>query len=108
MRTKDVLKDIEEYSIFMQYLYLGETIKFNNGMTTLELVMDEELEIYAKNLLFPNLPPLLYSNDLSLTNVLFGIIPKLKKEKPEKHNCFSNRWEEIKERCLIQLSLNLS
>ena len=56
----------------------------------------EDLEVYAKNLSFPSLPDMLYSEELTLPIVVLGIVPKLQKQEPEEFERFTNRWEEIK------------
>ncbi len=52
MRTKENLFEMENITILLQYLYINpeHKIKYNNGLTTLEIYMDENFEIYAKNL----------------------------------------------------------
>lgn len=107
MRAKDILKLIQEYSIFMKYLYLDKehTITYNNGITNLKLTMNDNLEVYAENESFSNTTPLYYSSELTLSNVL-RIINKLKQQKPEQYNSFNNRWEEIKNITMTNLLLN--
>ena len=96
IRDKDTLYRIEDYSILMQALALGERIKVNVGRGDIEIFMGEDLEVYAKNLSFPSLPDMLYSEELTLPIVVLGIVPKLQKQEPEEFERFTNRWEEIK------------
>lgn len=96
IQDKDTLYNIENYSILMQALALGERIRVNVGRGDIEIFMGEDLELYAKNLSFPSLPDMLYSEELTLPIVILGIVPKLQKQKPEEFKNFANRWEEIK------------
>lgn len=96
IRDKDTLYRIEDYSILMQALALGERIRVNIGRGDIEIFMGEDLELYAKNLAFPSLPDMLYSEELTLPIVILGIVPKLQKQEPEEFKNFANRWEEIK------------
>lgn len=96
VQDKDTLYSIENYSILMQALALGERIKVNVGRGDIEIFMGEDLELYAKNLAFPSLPDMLYSEELTLPTVILGIVPKLQKQEPEEFKNFANRWEEIK------------
>lgn len=96
IQDKDTLYRIEDYSILMQALALGERIRVNVGRGDIEIFMGEDLELYAKNLSFPSLPDMRYSEELTLPIVVLGIVPKLQKQKPKEFNRFPNRWEEIK------------
>lgn len=96
VQDKDTLYNIENYSILMQALALGERIRVNIGRGDIEIFMGEDLELYAKNLAFPSLPDMLYSEELTLPIVILGIVPKLQKQEPEEFKNFANRWEEIK------------
>lgn len=96
IQDKDTLYNIENYSILMQALALGERIRVNVGRGDIEIFMGEDLELYAKNLSFPSLPDMLYSEELTLPIVILGIVPKLQKQEPEEFKNFANRWEEIK------------
>lgn len=96
--TKDEWLEIANISIFYQYLALGKTITFNNGLADLELKMDLEnplLTIYAKNLNYPDLEPFLYDDMLYLGNIL-GIIEYLKKQPSTINPETDNLWNEIK------------
>lgn len=95
--TKEDLFDIGEIGIFYQYLALGNTITFNNGLTDLELSMNTKsdlMTVVAKNLSYPEFGPMPYDNMLYVGNIL-GIIDRLK-EQPSKYNKEDNKWNEIK------------
>lgn len=96
VQDKDTLYNIENYSILMQALALGERIRVNVGRGDIEIFMGENLELYAKNLAFPSLPDMLYSEELTLPIVVLEVVPKLQKQEPEEFKNFANRWEEIK------------
>lgn len=98
MRTTDTLFDMEEIPILWQYLYMSEDnyITIDNGVTKLELRMTENCYFHAKNLRFPNLPDMSYTDMMTIPNML-GIIDQLKHVPAvEFPTCFASRWEEIK------------
>ena len=98
MRTTDILFDLEEIPILWQYLYMNEDhyITIDNGVTQLEIRMTENCYFHAKNLRFPNLPDMSYTDMMTIPNML-GIIDQLKHVPAvEFPTCFTNRWEEIK------------
>lgn len=98
MRTTDILFDMEEIIILYQYLYMDENhyITIDNGVTKLEIRMRENGYFHAKNLRFPDLPDLDYTDMMTIPNML-GIIDQLKHVPAvEFPTCFTNRWEEIK------------
>lgn len=96
MRTVDVLLGIEEIAILYQYLYLDESnyITVDNGMCKMEIRMSETGRFYAKNLNFPELPALDYTENMTLPQML-GIISQLKEVPPVIFDRFSSRWEEL-------------
>lgn len=104
--TKDELYNIENYTILMQYLAVGEKITINNGLADIEIWMEDGYKIKALNLHFPTLPPYKYDSEMTLGNVLLGIIPQLKNQKPKEYKSFENRWEEIKALSLSTVVLN--
>lgn len=109
MRTKDILLEIADITVFYQYLYMNEDhkITFNNGLTDLTLSMNENLCVICRNERFPDLPPMSYSENLSPNNIL-GIIDILKHMPAiEFKSSFKNRWEEIKTITQTNLSLNI-
>lgn len=108
MRTKDTLLALDELSVLCQYLYMSEnhSITFNNGITDLRIRMTETLSIKCKNLSFPDLPEMNWTENFTPANCL-GIIGKLKEMPAEEYKeSFENRWEEIKSITLHNLALN--
>ena len=109
MRNKDILQEFEDVTLLNQFLYMNEDnyVDYFNGITTLRIKMNEDCEYLAINLAFPNLKPLKCSNDMTI-NFIRNIIENLKKQEPIlKNTRFQNRWEEIKDTTLANLSLNL-
>lgn len=96
MLYKNQLFNIENYTILMQYLAIGESIIINNGLANIEIYMKDPYDIKAQNLNFPQFPPYNYNEEMTLENVLLGIIPQLQKQEPKEFKKFKNRWEEIK------------
>lgn len=98
MRTVDTLFDFEEIPILWQYLYMNEDhfITVDNGVAKLELHMRDNCSFHAKNLNFPDLPDLDYTDMMVIPNML-GIIDQLKHVPPvEFKESFKSRWEEIR------------
>ena len=96
MRTKEKLFEIENITIILQYLYVNpeHIIKYDNGLTTLEIYMNDAFEIYAKNLKFEDLPPLYFTSTFGIPYIL-GLIDILKDTKSDMEDVFENKWEEI-------------
>ena len=98
MRTVDTLLDLEEITVLYQYLYMdeGHYITIDNGLTRLEIRMNEHCYFTCKNLRFPDVPEMSYTDMMTIHNML-GIIDQLKNTPAvEFPDCFTNRWEEIK------------
>lgn len=98
MRSTEVLFDLEDIPILLQYLYMSEDhyVTVDNGITKLEIRMTDNCYFKAKNLRFPDLPDLNYTDMMIIPNML-GIIDQLKTAPAVEYpTCFSNRWEEIK------------
>ena len=98
MRTTETLFDMEEIPILLQYLYMSEDhyITVYNKVTDLEIRMTDSCYFKAKNLSFPDVPELDYTDMMSVMCML-GIIDQLKTVPAvEFPTCFANRWEEIK------------
>lgn len=98
MRTVDTLLELEDIIILWQYLYMSEDhyITVDNGITKLEIRMNEHCYFRAKNLNFPELPDLSYTDMMTIPNML-GIIDQLKETPPvEFKNEFKSRWEELR------------
>lgn len=98
MRTNNVLFGLEEIPILWQYLYMSEDhfITVDNGVAKLEIRMRDNCSFHAKNLNFPDLPDLEYTDMMTIPNML-GIIDQLKNVSAvEFKDCFKDRWEEIR------------
>lgn len=106
MLYTDQLFNIENYKILMQYLAIGESIVINNGFTNIEIYMKEAYDIKAQNLNFPQTPPYNYNGEMTLENVLLGVIPQLKKQEPKEFKKFKNRREEIKTITIDTVAIN--
>lgn len=108
VRTKDELFMLGEVSTLLQYLFMSEkhTITFNNGLTDLQIRMDENFNILCKNLQFPDIPESNFNEQMT-TLYMLGVIQILQNTPPvEFKNAFANRWEEIKQITLTNLALN--
>ena len=106
MRTKNMLFEIEEATIFYQYLYMSPEhhIIVNNGITDLKFECTDDLRIMKTNMRFPQFGAV--NEPLDLTNVL-GIIDKLREMPPEMYpDTFQNRWQEIREIALMHIATN--
>lgn len=107
MRTVDTLLAMEEIAILWQYLYMNEEhfITVDNGMAKLEIRMRENGSFHAKNLNFPDLPDLDYTDMMVLPNML-GIIDQLKNVPPVEFKYFKSRWEELRTITLANVAQN--
>lgn len=108
MRTTDTLFDMEEIPILWQYLYMSEDhyITIDNGVTQLEIRMTDGCYFKAKNLRFPDLTDLNYTDMMTIPNML-GIIDQFKHVPAvEFPTCFSNRWEELRTIVLTNVAQN--
>lgn len=97
MRNVDTLLDLEEIPILWQYLYMNEEhfVTVDNGITKLEIRMRDNCSFHAKNLNFPDLPDLEYTDMMIIPNML-GIIDQLKNVPPAEFKEFKSRWDEMK------------
>ena len=97
MRTVNTLLDLEEIPILWQYLYMNEDhyVTIDNGVAKLEIRMRENCSFHAKNLNFPDLPDLEYTDMMIIPNML-GIIDQLKNIPPVEFKDFKSRWDEIR------------
>ena len=97
MRTVNTLLDLEEIPILWQYLYMNEDhyVIVDNGVAKLEIRMRENCSFHAKNLNFPDLPDLEYTDMMIIPNML-GIIDQLKNIPPIEFKDFASRWDEIR------------
>lgn len=93
MRTKTNLNKLDDLRILYEFLYIDEnnSIIYNNGLTDLEIKMDENFNLKAKNL--STGIEIFFNQQMDISNTL-EIIDILK-ETPAKISEFGNRWEEI-------------
>jgi hypothetical protein len=108
MRDVTTLFDLEDITILYQYLYMSEDhfITVDNRVTKLEIRMRDNGSFHAKNLNFPDLPDLEYTDMMVIPNML-GIIDQLKNVPPiEFKNEFKSRWEELRAITLANVSQN--
>ena len=108
MRSKTILMELEDIRVFYQFLYMDSEnrVTVNNGLTDLEIRLDENLQFYCKNLSFPDLPDMGYSQQMTLSCCL-GVIDRLKEQKPKQFpNAFNSLWDEIKDITLATMALN--
>lgn len=108
MRTTETLFDLEEIHILWQYLYMCEDhyVTVDNGITKLEIRMTDNCYFKVKNLRFPDLPDLNYTDMMTIPNML-GIIDQLKHVPAvEFPTCFNNRWEELRTIVLTNVAQN--
>lgn len=93
MRTKTNLNKLNDLKILYEFLYMNEnnSIIYNNGLTDLEIKMDENFNLKAKNLNTGT--EMFFNQQMDIPNTL-EIIDILK-ETSAKISDFKNRWEEI-------------
>lgn len=107
MRDLDTLFGLEEVTLLLQYLYMSgdHSVRIDNGMTTLDIRMREDCSFAAKNLQFPDLPDMDFTEQMSLP-VLLGIIDRLKEAPPREIKKFPSRWQEIRAVTLANVAQN--
>ncbi len=107
MRTVDTLFAMEDITILWQYLYMNEEhfVTVDNGMAKLEIRMRENGSFHTKNLNFPALPDLEYTDMMVLPNML-GIVDQLKHTPPTEFDSFESRWDEIRTITLTTVGQN--
>lgn len=108
MRNVDTLLDFEDIVILYQYLYMSDDnyVTVDNGVAKLEIRMNENGYFHAKNLNFPDLPDLNYTDMMVIPNML-GIIDQLKHTPPiEFKNEFKSRWDELRAVTLANVCQN--
>ena len=93
MRTKTDLNKLDDLKILYEFLYMNEnnSIIYNNGLTDLEIKMDENFNLKAKNLNTGT--EMFFNQQMDVPNTL-EIIDILK-EASAQISDFKNRWEEI-------------
>ena len=70
-------------------------VTVDNGVAKLEIRMRENCSFHVKNLNFPDLPDLEYTDMMIIPNML-GIIDQLKNIPPIEFKDFKSRWDEIR------------
>lgn len=107
MRDLITLLAFDDIAVLWQYLYMNEDhfITIDNGMAKLEIRMRENGSFHAKNLNFPDLSDLEYTDMMVLPNML-GIIDQLKQVPPVEIETFESRWEELRATALANIGLN--
>lgn len=93
MRTRTNLNKLDNLIILYKFLYMDEnnSIIYNNGLTDLEIKMDENFNLKAKNLNTGT--EIFFNQQMDVPNTL-EIIDILK-ETSAQISDFKNRWEEI-------------
>lgn len=93
MRTRTNLNKLDNLIILYKFLYMDEnnSIIYNNGLTDLEIKMDENFNLKAKNL--NTGIEIFFNQQMDVPNTL-EIIDILK-ETSAQISEFENRWEEI-------------
>jgi len=108
MRTNDVLKELDDVLVLYQYLYIDpeNRIVVDNGMAELEIRLDEDLQFHYRNLNFPHLPEMDYSEQMTL-NACTAVVDCLKRQKPKQFpgSC-NSEWDEI--RAVTSASMTLA
>ena len=94
MRIKTNLNKLDDLKILYEFLYIDEnnSIIYNNGLTDLEIKMDENFNLKAKNL--NTGIEMFFNQQMDIPNTL-EIIDILK-ETPAQISDFKNKWEEIR------------
>lgn len=109
MRSTDTLLLFEDSCILQQYLYMDEThyLEFINAVgARIRLSMDGECRLFARNMDFPELPPMSCDQTMS-TREWLNVVDTLKEMPAEKlPHRFKNRFEEISEMTRGNLALN--
>ena len=93
MRTRTNLNKLDNLIILYKFLYMDKnnSIIYNNGLTDLEIKMDENFNLKAKNLNTGT--EMFFNQQMDVPNTL-EIIDILK-ETSAQISDFKNRWEEI-------------
>lgn len=111
MRSRDILVEgFKNIQILQQYLYISEEnyIEVENAIgAKLQIRMGENLHYYCRNMNFPDLPEMCWSENMT-NETMLAIIDQLKEHPAVEYpGRFKSRWEEIRDITLIQLSLNI-
>lgn len=99
MRNKDGFLELEDVIKFCSYLYADNEVMFSNGMVDIIVRMDEDFEIWYRQLGDNRSKE--YQNDQQSTITgLLGIIEQIKEEPKDVS------WEDIKWQVSIMITLN--
>lgn len=95
MRTKTNLNKLDDLKILYEFLYMDEnnSITYNNGFADLEIKMDENFNLKAKNLNTGGGTEIFFNQEMDIPRTV-GIINILKETPAQISKC-GNRWEEI-------------
>lgn len=107
MRTREVLiKGLEDVKTLLQYLYMDEdhSITVSNGITQLNIKLNDNLEALQMNLSFSYLG---YTHRSICIEEWLACIEQLKEQPSDcGYGSFKNKWEEIETITLMQVALN--
>ena len=84
MLYKNQLFNIENYTILMQYLAIGESIIINNGLANIKIYMKGAYDIKAQNLNFPQFPPYNYNEENDFRKCAIGHHPTTSKTRTKR------------------------
>lgn len=92
-RTRTNLNKLDNLIILYKFLYMNEnnSITYNNGFVDLEIKMDENFNLKAKNLNTET--EIFFNQEMDIVSTLEII--NILKETPAQNSGFGNRWEEI-------------
>lgn len=103
-----LVEGMENVKILLQYLYMDEShhiIVVNTIDVPLKISMDELGNFECINMNFPDLPPM-KNYDFPISQMLAAISQLEESPATEFPATFKNRWEEIKNLTLSNVSLN--
>ena len=108
MRSKAILFQLDDIPILLQYLYMNEDhhVVINNGLTDMRIRIDDNMDVWGKNLSFPQIPEMRWNEHLcpeGCLDVIYMLQHAPATDFPER---FQSRWDEIKEITLANLALN--
>jgi len=107
MRTKDVMHELEDITILLQWLYQDDDheVRIENSVGFMRFKMDEDLNIMRFN---ENFPEIGWGYCELTVRELFSIKRQLEETTGDIMfpNKFKNKWEEIKRMTLSSLWLN--
>ena len=101
--TKQDLLSFSDIAKLYQYLALGQTIEFNNGLANIVLSMDSNFNVNYRSLDYPEVPEQSY-NDMLFPSQLLGIIDILKNTQSEDGD---TKWNKINTYVAATVCLNM-